>query len=120
MSRHIDGISHISREHEIYQTNTEQICKVAREEKQAYPIGTILIGKVVNILKETEGAFIRLDGKDTMAYLPVNGQELSHIRIVNRKPDGRILQNDDVIIQIKKEPQKTKAYLVSGVLEISG
>ena len=72
MSRHIDGISHISRGHEIYQTNTEQnkviltrnhgilyafllengrICKVAREEKQAYPIGTILIGKVVNILK---------------------------------------------------------------------
>ncbi|MGN0413440.1 MAG: ribonuclease E/G [Lachnospiraceae bacterium] len=141
MSRHIDGISHISREHEIYQTNTEQnkviltrnhgilyafllengrICKVAREEEQAYPIGTVLIGKVVNVLKETEGAFIRLDSKNTMAYLPVTGQELSHIRIINRKPDGRILQNDDVIIQIRKEPQKTKPYLVSGMLELSG
>ena len=124
MSRHIDGISHISREHEIYQTNTEQnkviltrnhgilyafllengrICKVAREEKQAYPIGTILIGKVVNILKETEGAFIRLDGKDTMAYLPVNGQELSHIRIVNRKPDGRMMMSS---FKIRKNPKK--------------
>lgn len=138
MSRHIDGIAHLSKEHEIYQKNAEQckviiirnhgvlygfllengkITKISREEKNAYPIGTVLVGKVTNVLKQTEGAFVRIDGKNTMAYLPLSEKELSSIRVTNRKADGRVLQNDDVIVQIKKEPQKTKPYLVSGILE---
>lgn len=139
MSRHIDGIVHLSKEHEIYQKNESQwkaiiirnqgilycfllengrIIKINREEKEAYPIGTVLVGKVTHVLKQTEGAFVRLDGKNTMAYLPLSEKELNCIKVCNRKPDGRILQNDDVIVQIKKEPQKTKPYLVSGILEL--
>lgn len=138
MSRHIDGIAHLSKEHEIYQKNAEQckviiirnhgvlygfllengkITKISREEKNAYPIGTVLVGKVTNVLKQTEGAFVRIDGKNTMAYLPLSEKELTAIRVTNRKADGRVLQNDNVIIQIKKEPQKNKPYLVSGILE---
>lgn len=143
MSRYIQGAVHLEKEHELYQKSARsnkililrnrgilysflirdnRIYKVAREEEEEFPIGTVLLGKVTNVAKQFQGAFFSLE--------PVKGQkgrtgflqmkEKADYRPVNRVADGRILNGDEMPVQIIKQakgtkpPQLTTEYSLAG------
>lgn len=143
MSRYMAGTPHLEKKHELYEKERysnkvlivrnngilysilfreNRIYKVAREERCDFPLGTVLIGKVVNVVKQLDGAFLELEntkgtGK-TMGYLPVREKDV--IRPLNRKPDGRILNGDDILVQVVREAQKTKPLQLTLQISLTG
>ena len=143
MSRYIQGTSRLEQEHELYQKGARsnkvlilrnqgilysflfrdnRIYKVAREEKEEFPIGTVLLGKVTNVAKQLQGAFFSLE--------PVKGQKgrTGFLQIkdnavcspVNRKADGRILCGDEMPVQIIKQAKGTKPPQLTAEYSLAG
>ena len=143
MSRYIHGAPHLEKEHELYRKNADcgkilicrnggilyaflvrnnRIYKVAREEKDEFPIGTIILGKVLNVAKQFHGAFLALEEKkgtkQQTGFLQM--RENGRYEPVNRKADGRLLCGDEIPVQIIKQakgnkpPQLTEAYSLVG------
>lgn len=143
VSRYIQGAVHPENEHELYRKGIRsnkililrnqgilysfllrdgRIYKAVREEEEEFPIGTILLGKVTNVAKQFQGAFFSLE--------PVKGQkgrtgflqmkEKADYRPVNRTADGRILNGDEMPVQVIKQakgtkpPQLTMEYSLAG------
>lgn len=82
MSRHIQGTSRLEEGHELYRREKKankililknkgilysflvrdnRIYKVEREEKEDFSIGTVLLGKVINVAKQFGGVFFSLE-----------------------------------------------------------
>lgn len=143
MSRYIQGGARPEKDHELYQKGAHsnkililrnqgilyaflirdnRIYKVVREEKEDFPIGTILLGKVSNVAKQFQGAFFSLEaakgGKGQTGFLQI--KENVCYKPVNRKADGRILSGDEMPVQIirqakgTKPPQLTTEYSLAG------
>ncbi len=143
VSRYIQGTSRLEQEHELYRKGSRankililknkgilysfllrdnRIYKVAREEKEEFPIGTVLLGKVSNVAKQFQGAFFSLEpakGKNGgTGFLQI--KEKADYRPVNREADGRILCGDEMPVQIIKQakgtkpPQLTTEYSLAG------
>lgn len=143
MSRQIQGAVHMEKEHELYRKNAlsnkililrnrgilysflirdNRICKVVREEREEFPIGTIVLGKVLNVAKQFQGAFFALedqkgrDGRTGFLQLKEDGC----YKPVNREADGRILCGDEIPVQIirqakgNKPPQLSVEYSLAG------
>lgn len=143
MSRYIQGTAHLDKEDELYQRSAHgnkililrnqgilysflirdnRIYKAAREEKEEYPIGTVLLGKVLNVAKQFQGVFFSLEaakgGKGKTGFLQM--KENACYMPVNREADGRILSGDEMPVQIIKQakgskpPQLTTEYSLAG------
>lgn len=131
MSRYIQGAAHLDKEDELYQKSSHsnkililrnrgilysflirdnRIYKAAREEKEEFPIGTVLLGKVLNVAKQFQGAFFSLDaakgGKGKTGFLQI--KDYACYKPVNREADGRILCGDEMPVQIIKQAKGTK------------
>lgn len=143
MSRYIQGTSHIDKDDELYQKSQRsnkililrnsgilycflirenRICKAVREEYDPFPIGTVLIGKAVNVVKQIGGAFFGLENikgaGGTTGYLPL--KENTPVIPLNRKPDGRILAEDEIVVQVAKEALKTKPLQLTTEISLAG
>ncbi|MGB8453837.1 MAG: ribonuclease E/G [Anaerocolumna sp.] len=80
-------------------------------------LGNIYIGKVKNIVKNIDAAFVEIsDGK--MCYLAL-GENPNPI-YVNPKKNDRIVIGDELLVQISKEDVKTKAPVVTTNLNFTG
>lgn len=143
VSRYIQGAVRLEKEHELYRKDKrsnkililrnqgilysflirdDRIYKVAREEKEEFPIGTILLGKVTNVAKQFQGAFFSLESSKgpngKTGFLQLKENVL--YRPVNREADGRILNGDEMPVQIIKQakgtkpPQLTTEYSLAG------
>lgn len=143
MSRQIQGAVHMEKEHELYRKSAlsnkilivrnrgilysflirdNRICRVVREEREEFPIGTIVLGKVLNVAKQFQGAFFALedqkgrDGRTGFLQLKEDGC----YKPVNREADGRILCGDEIPVQIirqakgNKPPQLSVEYSLAG------
>lgn len=89
------------------------------ESEEKSLLGNIYVGKVKNIVKNINAAFVEIaDGR--MCYLSL-AKELNPFRknSQNRKP-GEILQGDEFLVQISKEDVKTKAPVVTTELSLTG
>ncbi len=130
MSRHIFPAAHLEKEHELYRKSERQnkilitentgvlyafllqngrIYKVSREEKTEFPVGCVVIGRVENVVKQMEAAFVNLkggSGREHIGYLSL--QRCKNYTPLNRTPDGRVLCGDEILVQVIKEPLKTK------------
>ena len=85
---------------------------------EAYPLGTVFMGRVGKTLSQIEGCFITLPEQET-AFLPLHSHK-EYLTPVNRVPDGRILEGDLLLLQVRKEAQKNKPMEVSPCLELAG
>ena len=142
MSRHIQGAARLGDEHELYQRNAygnkilivrngrilycillrdNRICKVVREEREEFPIGTVVLGKVLNVAKQFGGAFFALEDKKgggQTGFLQM--KENACYRPTNREADGRLLCGDEMPVQIvgqakgSKPPQLSAEYSLAG------
>ena len=142
MSRYIQGTSHLEKEHEFYRMNAHsnkililrnhgilyaflmqnnRIFKVAREEKESFPIGAIMIGKVVSVAKQFQGVFFTLEprgDKSRTGFLQM--KECENLKPLNRKADGRILCGDELPVQVIKQAKGTKPLQLTAKYSLNG
>lgn len=84
-------------------------------------IGNIYIGRVQNIVKNIEAAFVEID-KGLVCYLPLT--DLKHPIFTNRIgqkwPDKPLCIGDELLVQVTRDALKTKQPAVSTNLSIPG
>jgi len=85
----------------------EEICR----------IGNIYIGKVQNISENIGAAFVEIK-KGVVAFLPLS--EARDAILTNREPDGALKAGDELLVQLVREPLKTKQAGVSTTLSLAG
>lgn len=96
---------------ELIQVNVESVSK------NSTLLGNIYIGKVKNIVKNINAAFVEIDG-GRMCYLPLaKPQYPIYCNGISR---DKICIGDEIMVQIEKENVKTKAPTVTCNLNITG
>ncbi|MDE7284413.1 MAG: ribonuclease E/G [Lachnospiraceae bacterium] len=80
-------------------------------------IGNIYVGRVKNIAVNIGAAFVEIQ-KGEITFLPL--EEAKTAIVINRKPDGTIKAGDELIVQLVKEPVKSKLAGVSAGLSLPG
>lgn len=94
-----------------------QILSARAQQENTVTVGDIYIGKVQNISRNIDAAFVDLGGK-YLTFLPLS--DVAYASLVNRKPDGTLKAGDEVLVQVTKEPMKTKLAGVTTKLSLSG
>ncbi len=94
-----------------------RILSIQAQKSQGHEVGNIYIGKVQNISPNIDAAFVNL-GEGYLAFLPL--RETKHAVVTNRVFDGKLKAGDEILVQIVKEPMKTKQAGVTAVLSLSG
>lgn len=95
-------------------TMVEVNCK---KDSRNIPLDTICIGRVENIVPSMGGAFLRI-APEELAYLPLVEEEMG---IFSKKhSNNKLCIGDEVLVQVVKEPIKTKGATVSTKLQLSG
>ena len=89
----------------------------AESEQAAAPLNCIYVGKVMNVAKNINAAFVELT-KGQRAFLPLSHAE--NACILNRKADGRILAGDELLVQVEREAVKTKEPVLTMEISIAG
>lgn len=93
------------------------VLSVQVQRQNEYAVGNIYIGRVQSISENIAAAFVDL-GDGYLTFLPLT--EKKHARITNRKPDGRLKVGDEVLVQVAKEPMKTKLAGVTTQITLAG
>lgn len=76
-------------------------------------VGNIYVGKVKNVVNNLDACFVEF-GEKEFGYLPFS--EVTVPLLLNRKYDGRLIQGDELLVQVQKDAIKTKqAYLTAKV-----
>ncbi|MBE5883388.1 MAG: ribonuclease E/G [Lachnospiraceae bacterium] len=85
-------------------------------EEASGKIGAIYIAKVKNIVKNIEACFVEIaDGE--ICFLPL--KEASTAFLVNRTADGRLLEGDEVLVQVTRDAQKNKQASVTTKISLA-
>ena len=80
-------------------------------------LGNIYVGKVINIVKNIDAAFVEI-AEGVMCYLSLT--ENIHPIFCNIKNNDKINIGDEIIVQVSKEGVKTKAPVVTCNLNFTG
>lgn len=82
-----------------------------------HAVGNIYVGRVQSISQNIGAAFVDIGG-GCLTFLPLAETKFAHF--TNRKTDGTIKAGDELLVQIVKEPIKTKLAGVSAKLTLTG
>lgn len=80
-------------------------------------LGNIYIGKVTNVVKNIDAAFVEIY-PGQICFLPL--KECRHAILTNRTYDKRILAGDEIVVQVVKEAVKTKQPSVTANISFTG
>jgi len=80
-------------------------------------LSNIYIGKVTNIVKNIDAAFVEIFSGQ-ICFLPLN--ECQNAILVNRTYDEKLAVGDEIIVQVTKEAVKTKQPVLSANLSFTG
>jgi len=80
-------------------------------------LGNIYIGKVKNIVKNIDAAFVEIAGGQ-MCFLPL--PEAQNPILTNRVSTGKLVPGDEILVQVKKDAVKTKDPVLTANLSFSG
>lgn len=94
-----------------------RILSVQVQKSNELAVGNIYIGKVQNLSPNIDAAFVNL-GQGHTAFLPLS--EMKHAVVTNRTFDGKLKAEDEVLVQVAREPMKTKQAGVTANLSLSG
>lgn len=86
--------------------------RITPEEKENI-LGNIYIGKIKNIVKNISAAFVEI-GAGQVAYLPL--KEIKMPLLAGEK----LRAGDEVVVQVRTEPVKTKPAGLTGLIELTG
>lgn len=79
-------------------------------------IGAIYIGKIKNIAKNIDACFVEIANGE-ICFLPVRNAAAPYL--VNRIYDGRLLEGDELLVQVERAAQKTKQASVTAHISLS-
>lgn len=96
--------------------NKLEYIKVIPEEN-TLPAGTVVTGKVTNVVPNIPAAFVALNPAKDMGFLPLEG--LQHVVVTNRTFKGKLQSGDEVLVKVVREPMKTKEYTLTTVLDMT-
>ena len=82
-----------------------------------YAVGNIYVGKIQSISQNIGAAFLDLGG-GYLTFLPL--AEAQTAKTTNRRPDGSLKVGDELLVQIAREPMKTKLAGVTTKLSLAG
>lgn len=82
-----------------------------------HAVGSIYVGKVQNISENISAAFVDL-GQGYLTFLSL--AEAKHAFVMNREFDGKLKVGDEILVQISREPAKTKLAGVTTQISIAG
>ncbi|MBD5458840.1 MAG: ribonuclease E/G [Lachnospiraceae bacterium] len=85
--------------------------------EDACRIGNIYVGKVQNISANIGAAFVEIQ-KGVMTFLPLS--EVKNAVLTNRKQEELLRAGDELLVQLVREPLKTKQAGVSTGLSLAG
>lgn len=80
-------------------------------------IGNIYVGRVHNVSMNIGAAFVEIPNGE-LTFLPLS--EAGNAVLTNRKADGTLKTGDELLVQLVKEPVKTKQAEVSARLSLAG
>ena len=86
-------------------------------EEERSLIGNIYVGKVKNIVKNIDAAFIEIK-KGVLCFLPLS--EAEGAIFTNHKDNEKLVVGDELLVQVLKDGVKTKAPVVSTNLNFTG
>lgn len=91
------------------------------QEESGSLLGNIYIGKVQNIVKNINAAFVDLGGGKTGYYsLTENRTHLFAGRLPALCPDRTVTQGDELVVQVARDAVKTKDPVLSSYLNFTG
>lgn len=85
--------------------------------EQSSILGNIYIGKVRNIVKNIQSAFVEIEG-GLLCYLPM--EDVKEPIYTRPKKQERLTEGDELLVQVSKEAVKTKAPSVTTNLNLTG
>jgi ribonuclease G len=94
-----------------------QILSAQVQKQDDYAVGSIYIGKVQNISANIGAAFVDLGG-GYLTFLPLSEARDAHV--LNRRAEGNLKPGDELLVQINKEPMKTKLAGATTRISLSG
>ncbi|HCL00985.1 MAG TPA: ribonuclease E/G [Lachnoclostridium phytofermentans] len=100
----------------LYEGNQMIQVNVDREEEVS-SLGNIYIGKVKNIVKNINAAFVEISDKK-MCYLPL--ADVVNPIFTNGKSSDKVNIGDELVVQVIKEDIKTKAPVVTTSISFTG
>lgn len=86
-------------------------------EPETSVLDNIYIGKVKHVVRNIDAAFVEF-APDMLCFLPLKG--CKNPILTNRVYDGRILAEDEILLQIVTEKQKAKEASASASLSFAG
>ncbi len=88
-----------------------------RRKEEVSILGNIYVGKVRNIVKNIQAAFIEIEGGIVCYY---SLKENPNPIYIKRMGKSELVQGDEILVQVQKEALKTKEPVVSANLNIPG
>lgn len=79
-------------------------------------IGAIYVGKVKNIAKNIDACFVEI-GEGQICFLPLKKAVAPFL--TNRVYDGRLLEGDELLVQIERDAQKNKQPSVTAHISLA-
>lgn len=80
-------------------------------------LGNIYIGKVKNIVKNIQAAFVEIE-PGLLCYLPL--EDVKHPVYLHPKAKETLVQGDELLVQVSREAVKTKAPSVTTKFSLTG
>lgn len=99
----------------IFEIRNNRMVSFSVDHRLGHCIGDIIIGKVSNVVKNIQGVFLKID-EDTTCFMSM--EDCKKPILLNRVYDGRLKENDEIVVQIRKEAYKKKLACVSTELEL--
>lgn len=96
--------------------NKLEYIKVIPDE-QVLPAGTIVTGKVTNVVNNIPAAFVALNQVKDMGFLSL--VDLEQAVVTNGKFNGKLKSGDEVLVKVVREPMKTKDYTLTAKLDMT-
>lgn len=79
-------------------------------------IGAVYIGKVKNISKNIDACFVEIE-QGEICFLPLKNAALPFL--TNRIYDGRLVEGDEILVQVEREAQKNKQASVTAQISLA-
>lgn len=90
---------------------------VFEERESRSLLGNIYVGKVSNIVKNIDAAFVEIEDRVACYY---SMRENTRPVYVSKKKSDRLCVGDEILVQVSREGVKTKAPTVTANLSLSG
>lgn len=78
--------------------------------------GSVYLGKVKNVRANINACFVEIADKE-ICFLPLKNVVGPYIR--NRRYDGRILEGDEILVQVEREAQKNKQATITTAISVT-